>query len=408
MGCEFGNCENSSTTKICYTGKDFESIPVLQGDNLTKVLENISTRVVENIKFNSIDLTKIVIGCENSLQELQGEEITLQKIVEKIYKDYCKLVQDVAYNKNFWFNKSNYPFNLGSLTTPSGKNGEIIQALLNKVNQLQVEINNLMPDINEDEDADDDEEEDNTYLEQLINNRVISILKSNLKSCSSSIRVSGVGENTTFTILHTAPDRTVLHGAYPLAWFDSNGKGRESFGMCGWYLADGRNGTIDMRGFGAVGATSMDTSRPLNVKANDAPTSLGLAIGNKEYKLKIGNVPPHTHNFFGDGHNHQVQVPNLRKVSIVGTVAPNFIPTNVAAFVNDNSPFTQINTTTNDSTGVNGGVNYPGGIAGQQGKPEAFSIIEPNRALIYIQRIDYTAGATTTPSVGGGQSSTTI
>lgn len=412
MSCEYGKCQGNSTShEICYVGKEFDILEVYTGQKLTETIENISTELEKYIKFSKVDILGLDIPCNNSLHNLPQSEATLQKIIERVYKDICNLTDLVISNSNFWYNESNYPFNLGELTPNGNKNGEIIQEILNKLNSLQNKIDTILPTITEEE---EEEEENTSYIEQLIENKVITMLKNNLTSCSKSIKITGSGVNTKFNILHIAPNRTILSGAYPLSWFDSSGKGLAEYGMCGWYIADGRNGTIDMRGFGMIGATSMNTSKPLNTKAYQKPTSLGDIIGEAKQKLKLENIPPHVHKEGNNTHRHTVKVPDLTEIYLSATaVATPPRTIKVARFTHPDAgdKYANVQTSETNPSSTTGGVEYGGTIgSGSQGKPEGFDVVEPNRAIIFIQRIDNNLPNLTIPDpeLGGGMTTVTV
>lgn len=387
MSCYKDNCGCKETTNgVCYVGKEYDGIAE-QGDKVTKVLENIIEEIKRVEEETTFNLNELEYLCDSNLFNLT--ETTLQDIVTAIYKDLCEIKNQVEEAVSFWYSSIDYPFITGELDFGVvNTNGELIQAIIDSILTVKDEVESII--------IPEPEEQDNSALGNFIENKIYEVLNKALTSCSNSIRVTGEGKDRKYNILHTAPDRTILFGSYPLLWFDSNGVGKKEYGMCDWYLADGRNGTDDMRGFIPIGATSLGNNRPLSDKANDTPTVSGSTQGEKEVKLSVENIPTHNHMAGSGEETAEVRVPNLKKVRIQNTVAPGIGSTQVTAF---STPEYTTTSVTLHSTET-GGVRYPGGIRGQQNKPESFSIVPQTKAFHFIQRISNRLVTVVTPGSG--------
>src|SRR5690606_25363582 len=78
--------------------------------------------------------------------------------------------------------------------------------------------------------------------------------------------------------------------------FDSSGLGLANSVMDGWAICNGNNGTPDMRGLVAIGATSVPSSGAPTPHAEITGTSdVGDVVGNDLKTLTADQLPPHKH-----------------------------------------------------------------------------------------------------------------
>jgi hypothetical protein len=83
-----------------------------------------------------------------------------------------------------------------------------------------------------------------------------------------------------------------------LSDFDGTGLGIANQPMEGWAICNGINGTPDMRGMVAAGATNVpDSGAPSINPAVGWNTDVGSVSGNDKHQIDANELPPHTHDY---------------------------------------------------------------------------------------------------------------
>jgi microcystin-dependent protein len=137
-----------------------------------------------------------------------------------------------------------------------------------------------------------------------------------------------------------------------LASFDNTGKGLPSAGMTNLYLANGLNGTPDLRGRTLVGAVRNVPGGTLDVavdpaNVNNPNWALLDKNGENKHLNTVAETASHTHVVTDPGHTHDLTFKNMLPVKGGGNTAvptlgsnPNFPITIPAAAISDTTGIT--------------------------------------------------------------------
>lgn len=151
------------------------------------------------------------------------------------------------------------------------------------------------------------------------------------------------------------PLGTIMPYAGAMTNFDASGKGLVGSAMWGWAVANGNNGTVDMRGLVPFGATDVPAFGAPAVNGSVAENTTPLQVVGSDVKsIAADNLPAHKHPF-GDN-----------QVVFTGTGGSHVL-----------SPGDDYDTlaTVADETGDNATPNTP------------FDVRQASRALVFIQSI---------------------
>lgn len=296
------NCPVKVSDKcVLYTGPAIPALGICTNDTLEEVEKVILDKLLE-VADGQIELTEITANCDFVTQTLAGKDKNLSTLIQVLFDQNCTLHELIEEINNKPENP--YPFDLKCLTTPSDPSrDEIVQALINLSCNLKDAVDNITNQLST---SDEDEPES---LVDTVNDLIGNYLRNNITHCQNSIEKTGQGKNTKLNFIHGCPVGTLLFGNYDLSWFDNNGKGLKSASMCGWALADGRNGTWDMRGLSPIGATTGVPGGALlpNTTIPGDPNSggfIGQVKGTPKVTLQVSNLPDHQHNISDPGHTH--------------------------------------------------------------------------------------------------------
>lgn len=82
----------------------------------------------------------------------------------------------------------------------------------------------------------------------------------------------------------------------PTNVFDATGKGLSGQAMDGWAICNGNNGTLDMRGLAAIGATNVpDSGADAVHSAVSGASDPNTVVGNDDVTIVAANLPEHQH-----------------------------------------------------------------------------------------------------------------
>ncbi len=108
------------------------------------------------------------------------------------------------------------------------------------------------------------------------------------------------------------PRGTILCGQFNLTKFAGNGLGNSSTEYFNWALADGRNNTIDMRGFTPAGGMNYGSGTldpTVDPAVHSDPSYLKNMYtkdGSFKWKLSVNEMPKHQHVLTQQPHTHNV------------------------------------------------------------------------------------------------------
>lgn len=299
---------------VVYTGPDIPILGICNGDRLSEIEDVILSKLQSYANGEGVILSNVTANCDFVKNSLVDKDKDLASLIQVLFDQNCSLY---SLFKSLENKKENpYPFDIKCLAAPSSPSrDEVIQSLINKVCELNETVEKLLNPDEEDEDT-------GNSLKDTVEDIVGNFMRSNISSCSKSIEYSGWGKDTSLLFKFDCPPGTLLFGMYDPSWFDSQGRGSKNAGLCGWVIADGRNGSTDMRGLTASGATNISGGGALLPSVtisgdSDTQTSVGSVKGVVKNSLTINNIPDHEHNVSDPGHQHPYE--NWPIIATVGS-----------------------------------------------------------------------------------------
>jgi len=282
------NCFNGCTEIVSdrcvkYTGIDIPALGITTGDTLSHVEESIINFLVPVLNGSGIKpLIDDVIICNVVRQYLPTCTIctgfTLNEVITAIIKAACNLQQQID-SINSTLTILNADYTIGCLTgvTASSDTHAIVQAVINKVCSLEVDIVALALDL------------ETNYVK-------IADLNTYIAAYLASIGTSTKYYN------RMIPYAVVEYYGPIGGNFDATGAGITSGNWEKIYLCNGQNGTPDKRGKVGVGTTD-GSMLGLALPSNTNPASstfnptytLGGTAGSNQVTLTASQLPSHTH-----------------------------------------------------------------------------------------------------------------
>ena len=295
MSCT--NCFNGCTDTISdqcikYTGIDIPSLGIHTGDSLSSIEQSLTTYLISTLNGTGIkiDLSTITI-CSLVNQYLPScGDITIVDISKALIQSACSLqTQITAIQSELAILNGDYTIGCLSEVTSSTDTHAIVQAVINKLCQLQLDVTALALDLT------------TNYVAAgtPLNNYIAAYLA----SIGTSTLVSS--KMVPYSILPFWGDI--------VGKFDSTGAGLGDWARI--FLCNGLNATPDLRGRIPVGITNMsrsdfpDQTRP-NVFGNPDYSTTGIVAGDNQITLLSTQIPAHTHDatvvITDPGHTHTV------------------------------------------------------------------------------------------------------
>lgn len=374
-----GTLKPTPDTSVVYTGPALSQLGICTGDTLAEVDSVILQKIIDystavGISVPDIDLTQCdcfiaKVGCCGK-QSCQ----TLTCILQAYLDCLCDLYADVEDLKVKVTAMYDGPYATGCLSTvtSASKLPAILQQLITEFCQLVTTVANLQTQINN----------LTTGLPTTIGN----FMSNAIKGCQTdSIKKAGSGATFTVTFGGFCPIGTILMYGGPIAGLFTGGVGNNPGPMCGWALANGDNGTVDMRGYFPVGVNdgSMGTGAQNSEVDNAANPGQGYALAAHAGEIK-----------------HQLSAAEVPSVSFSGSTAASsgtvdyYQVSRKHAQTGDNTMGYQTDgpgTSTPHGSAPNGhipftipGQSFSGSTGGGGGKHENRP---PYRALYFVQRI---------------------
>lgn len=366
-------------TGVKYTGVPIPALGICTNDLLSEVEAIILNHIVNYAVGKGIFIPNIDLGaCALFINDITGCNGTTPKELDDlmviIFNALCTLYGDVVTLQNQMNDLLSGPYNTSCLTLVANPTlRQIIQGLLIDYCALKIRVTNLETRV--------------TNLENNLNTSIGNFLFSHITTCTGvqNIVKTGSGATTNLEFRGFAPIGSVLPYGGSLSNFDSGGVGKPDTDACGWALADGRAGRINMKGLGVMGTTDMTGTAP--VAGGTLPyNSVG---GEYAHTITVPETPPLP--FAGtNSHNHRVRGvsvntstngagSNASFVLDVCTAVPGFpgVSTNCAGLANNVEVWFDGRTSieTISITGTTAGTGQP------------HNNMHPYRALYFIQRM---------------------
>lgn len=278
--CYNGCAEIVSDQCVKYTGVDIPALGIENGDTLAHVEQQITTFLVDTLDGSGIIIPinpAIVCPLVNQylLPCVSCTGISLQDIVIALIKAACDLqVQVDAVVADIATLNANYDIACLSGVTNSSDTHDVLQAVIDKLCQLEIDLAALALDV------------DTNYVKLADLNSLIAAYLSSLAPVTQQYQ-----KMVPFTVVE-------YYG--PLTNFDAGGVGIAGLGWDNVYLCNGANGTPDKRGRIGVSVTAVPGGGAYNSAVDPAisgnPTyTLSLPFGQNTVLLNASELPPHTH-----------------------------------------------------------------------------------------------------------------
>lgn len=293
---------NISDKNIVYTGVAIPSLGICTGDSLAKIEGILLQKLTDfasaiGISVPSIDLTTCpafssCLTCCDTCTDLACLLDCYKNAICGLYTQVQTLQTDVNALKG--------PYNIGCLDSTKVNSASTLSAI---VQELILEFCNLITAFNA----------LNSTVGGLtagINTTIGNFLSTALGSCQgpSVLNKTGTGASTTFSLRGFTPVGGLIAFAGTTSGrFDSTGLGIAGTDACGWAIANGNNGTVNMTGQVPVGLTNMGGTLPSNASGLIL-TATGAQIGEAGHILtapESGN-PGNSVTVTDPGHRHAI------------------------------------------------------------------------------------------------------
>lgn len=339
------------------------SLSICIGDSLTEVLQVI----IDKIKNSTTDganvtLNTLVLDVCNDIKNIVGSQPkTVLNVIQALVQYSCVLKTRIdALNTTIVGNLGSGTINFKCVTSPAQFSfTSAIQAVIDTLCNLVTQVNEIV---------------NNAGSTTIIDNRINQALNTLLKSIGGNGLIKTINpttQQTNYTITGFPPPYSMIPYAGPLSNFDASGKGLANTPCDGWYICNGNNGTLDMRGFvpvGAIKGVPGGSVESIVDPASDASMNYSIGdIGGATKRLLVdANIPPHSHPVIDNGHSHKYLKPRAVTNSDDGGIAD---------YVAVEDGFTSI-----EKSNIT--------IGNSSGGGQPIDIRQPYRAVLYITRFN--------------------
>jgi hypothetical protein len=278
-----------SSDCVKYQGDPVPALGICTGDTITEVEETIINQLLSMLDGTGITLTQVTLdNCPYLLNLFTGKSKTISNLIQLLIDTNCtyKTLIDQLFVRT---QPSTYQYDtmcLPTITNPSTET--ILQAVISELCSLETTVQNIVNNSGS-----------TTIIDNQINTALSSLITSNGNRGINKIVSSSGATSYNFTAL--CPPNTGMPYFGSLNLFDSSGKGLSGTSMEGWYLCNGNNGTIDMRGFVPVGSIqgvpggALDPLvDPIANGDNSMNYSLGQSGGAARVKVTKNELPNYT------------------------------------------------------------------------------------------------------------------
>jgi len=302
---------NVSSDCIVWMGDPIPVLGVCKGDPITFIELQIIEKLKELLGRDSAMLADFDPStCPALRDKLLGKDPVLANLLQIIWTNQCTLSQAIATisQKVDAQKPVPFPFQLGCIAVQGTvtTTDTILQAVINKVCDLQLQVGALAPSV-----------------DNAIQAKIVEYLEQVLKGQGNrGILKKQAGTSTSFVFNSFVPPYCPIPYYGPLSNFDATGKGLTGTAYEGWLFLSGNNGLPDVRGRGLVAAVKdipgpaldqeVDPTKAANAGTNYIP---GTKFGQSFIKLTASQMPSHNHAVNDPGHNHTYPYPTPEKFS---------------------------------------------------------------------------------------------
>lgn len=366
---------------VIWQGESYPQFGICTGDTITEVTEVILNKLIDFSKGEGIFLGNLTAGCPELELKLKQTDYSLYQIVDLLFKENCRLDDLIKKLDAKIDASSKITIDVSCLTSVPVKTRQELDTLfLESICDTKSKLKALTDSLSS---GSDDDEDSGVDMLSIIREEIGNFLLAKLNSCNGVVQKTGTGSSAEFNIIGV-PLRGCVWGDFDLTKFGSNGLGTGIY--CNFALANGLNGTIDMRGYNA----SMATTIPGVARTFDITQAPNSVAGTNFSKLTIANMVPHEHNISVNQtpHRHEWYEGRIPQNTYVQTVM------GTGTLSGSGTPITIYS----QGSGIHGGsfklytseenVNLSVSISGTTGaKSESFENRQPTRYGVWIQRI---------------------
>ena len=374
QGCN-SSCSNyfqqmTPDTAIKYTGPSIPALGICTGDTLAEVDAVILQKIIDyatgvGIEITGLDLTGC--ACFSNAVTCCGTCTDLNCILQAYADCMCQLYNEVQVLTTKVNSMYDGPYITACLSnvTSADPFPVIFQELLNEYCNLLAAFNVL-----------------NTTVSGFtagINTTIGNFLANAITTCTGNNAVIKSGSGASLQIAFkgfTPIGGVIAFAGSTIGKFDSTGLGLVNTDMCGWAIADGRNGTVNMMGQVPVGLTNSGGSLPSNATGL-AINTIGTQGGERTHTLNIPEMPGHGHISYT-----AIAGANLGNITVATGGAHGGSVGGFLKLVNGIDP--NVNFTV---TGTYPNPGLPVNVA-TTGGSQAHNNMQPYTGVLYIQRIN--------------------
>lgn len=303
MCLEDSNCVDPvSSNCVIWQGEDIACLDITTGQTLTEIENAVATRICELA--DDIDLSTVTL-CGDFIELMSGVDITIGNLLKTLLTYNCSLktlidTVKAKTEEGLTLDYKCLDVEIDPCNETEYNLQTILQILINNFCTLKTTVDGIADSILE-----------------TINDTIVETVTDMMQTCQTDRIVSNnlPGDERKLTFRGFVPPYCPIPYVGSLEYFDSSGKGLDDGPMCGWYLCNGSNGTMDLRGRVPVCAIqgmgggaldpSVDPNLPKNSGSNYVSGDSGGEVRHLLTSAESGSKS-HTHTVTDPGHNHTV------------------------------------------------------------------------------------------------------
>lgn len=280
----------TSSNCVLWQGQTYANLGVCTGDSLTEVGDVVLKNLEQFALGEGFSLKNLTAKCENLEVKLKNTDYSLYQIVKLALDNQCDL-QTAIDTLNATVEASKVTIDATQLCPSATTNQEVQQCIVDSVVELKKSLENIITQLG-------DVTNNSSSITTTISSTIGQFLFNNINSCNGGIQKSGSGATAQIDFVGIIPPGGYIWGEFDISKFDSTGMGTDIY--CGYALANGRNGTIDMR----HRVPSMSSKIQGVTRSFTSLTDIGAVQGADQIKLLASQLPDHEHNIEQTPHSH--------------------------------------------------------------------------------------------------------